>query len=116
VALLRLPYVRTYRDRHGRLRRYFRRRGQPETPLPGEVGSEEFMHAYQTALGTAPRRHSRHAAGTLSKLVEEYYQSVEFANLKPSSRSRYRLILDSLARRDGHRLVRDMLLRKYCAC
>jgi hypothetical protein len=51
VALLRLSYVRTYRDRHGRLRRYFRRRGQPDTPLPGEIGSEEFMYAYQTALG-----------------------------------------------------------------
>ena len=108
MALLRLSYVRTYRDRHGRLRRYFRRRGQPDTPLPGEVGSDEFMFAYQAAFGTAPRRHSRHAVGTLSRLVEEYYQSVEFANLKPSSRSRYRLILDSIAHRDGHRLVRDM--------
>src|SRR5580692_8028339 len=29
-------------------------------------------------------------------------------NLKQSSRSRYRLILDSTAKRDGHRLVRDM--------
>ena len=108
MALLRLPYVRTYRDRHGRLRRYFRRRGQPDTPLPGEIGSEEFMRAYQAALGAAPKRLSPHAAGTLSKLVEEYYQSVEFANLKPSSRSLYRLILDPIAKRDGHRLVRDM--------
>jgi enterobacteria phage integrase len=108
VALLRLPYVRTYRDRHGRLRRYFRRHGQPDTPLPGEIGSEEFMLAYQAALGGLPKRQSPHAAGTLSRLIEEYYQAVEFANLKPSSRSRYRLILDSIAKRDGHRLVRDM--------
>jgi hypothetical protein len=63
VALLRLRYVRTYRDRRGRLRRYFRRRGQPDIPLPGEIGSEEFMYAYQTALGAAPRRNSSHAAG-----------------------------------------------------
>ena len=105
MALLRLPYVRTYRDRHGRLRRYLRRRGHPDVPLPGDVGSEEFMRAYQSALET-PR--SPHVAGTLARLVEDYYGSVEFANLKPSSRSLYRLVLDPLAVRDGHRLVRDM--------
>jgi integrase len=108
VALLRLPYVRTYRDRHGRLRRYFRRRGQPDTPLPGEIGSEEFMSAYQAALGGALKPAGRHAIGTLARLVENYYGSVEFANLKPVSRSTYRLVLDAIARRDGHRLVRDL--------
>lgn len=108
MALLRLPYVRTYRDRHGRLRRYFRRRGQPDKPLPGEIGSEEFMGAYQAALGAVPKRLSPHAAGTLAKLVEDYYSSVEFVNLKPSSRLLYRTVLDPIAKRDGHRLVRDM--------
>jgi integrase len=108
VALLRLPYVRTYRDRHGRLRRYLRRRGHPDVPLPGEIGSEEFMRAYQAALGAPAKRPSPHAAGTFAKLVEDYYASVEFANLKPSSRSTYRLVLDPIANRDGHRLVRDL--------
>ena len=93
MALLRLPYVRTYRDRHGRLRRYLRRRGHPDAPLPGEIGSEEFMRAYQAALGAPAKRSSPHAAGTFAKLVEDYYASVEFANLKPSSRSTYRLVL-----------------------
>jgi enterobacteria phage integrase len=105
VALLRLPYVRTYRDRHGRLRRYLRRRGHP---LPGDVGSEEFMRVYQSALEMPRKRPSPRAAGTLARLVEDYYGSVEFANLKPSSRALYRLVLDPLAVRDGHRLVRDM--------
>ena len=108
MALLRLPYVRTYRDRHGRLRRYFRRRGQPDTPLPGEVGSEEFMAVYQAALGAPARPPSPHAVGSLAKLVESYYGSVEFSNLKPSSSSTYRIVLDSIAKRDGHRLVRDL--------
>ena len=108
MALLRLPYVRTYRDRHGRLRRYLRRRGHPDVPLPGEIGSEEFMRAYQAALGAPAKRPSPHAAGTLAKLVEDYYRSVEFVNLKPSSRSLYRAVLDPVAKRDGHRLVRDM--------
>jgi enterobacteria phage integrase len=108
VAFLRLPYIRVYRDRHGRVRRYFRRRGRPDIPLPGDVGSEEFMRAYQAALGEPAKIPSPHAAGTLAKLVEDYYRSVEFANLKPSSRSRYRLIIDAIAQRDGQRLVRDL--------
>jgi hypothetical protein len=94
VALLRLPYIRIYRDRHGRVRRYFRRRGRPDTPLPGDIGSDEFMRAYQTALGEPAKRPRPHAAGTLAKLIEDYYASVEFANLKPTSRATYRLILD----------------------
>ncbi len=108
MALLRLPYVRSYRDRHGRVRRYLRRRGHPDIPLPGEVGGEEFMRVYQAALGEPAKKASPHAAGTLAKLVENYYASVEFTNLKPSSRSTYRLILDPIATRDGHRLVRDL--------
>ena len=49
---LRLPFLKKYRDRHGKLRFYHRPTG---TPLPGKPGSPEFMAAYQTACGhTAP--------------------------------------------------------------
>jgi enterobacteria phage integrase len=108
MTLLKLPYVKTYRDRHGRVRHYFHRRGQRDVPLPGPVGGEQFMRAYQAALGAPPKRTSPHANGTLARLVEDYYRSVEFTNLKPSSKKAYRLCLDPIAQRDGHRLVRDM--------
>jgi integrase len=108
MTWLKLPYVKTYRDRHGRVRRYFHRRGQRDVPLPGPVGSEQFMQAYQAALDARSIRPSRHAIGTLAKLVEDYYRSVEFTNLKPASKKAYRLCLDPIAQRDGHRLVRDM--------
>jgi len=49
--LPRFRYVWKYRDRHGRLRRYFRRRGMPLIPLPGQPGSPQFLKAYQAALG-----------------------------------------------------------------
>lgn len=108
MTLLKLPYVKTYRDRHGRVRHYFHRRSQRDVALPGPVGSEQFMRAYQSAFGTPPKPISPHASGTLAKLVEDYYRSIEFANLKPSSQSLYRSVLDPIAERDGHRLVRDM--------
>jgi len=108
MTRIKLQHVKVYRDRHGRTRHYFRRRSQPEVPLPGLPGSEEFMRAYQGALQVPAKAPSPNAAGTLARLVEDYYRSVEFANLKPSSQSLYRTALDPIAQCDGHRLVRDM--------
>jgi integrase len=108
VTLLKLPYVKAYCDRHGRLRHYFRRRGSADIVLPGAVGSPEFMAAYHAAMGSPPKPPNPHAAGTLAKLVADYYRSAEFVNLKPASQRLYRLCLDPIAKRDGHRLVRDM--------
>jgi predicted GIY-YIG superfamily endonuclease len=45
------PFVERWRDRHGRVRVYFRKdRGQPRIVLPSTVGSPEFEEAYQRAL------------------------------------------------------------------
>jgi integrase len=71
-----LAYVKTYRDRHGKLRRYFRRPGFKSVRLPGLPGSAEFMEVYQAALeGTeAPTQvgASRTVAGSVSALVAAY--------------------------------------------
>ena len=50
MAQITLPYVHEYRDRHGKIRRYFRRSGLPRVPLIGAPGSPEFMSAYQAAM------------------------------------------------------------------
>jgi hypothetical protein len=49
MTKLHLKYVQSFGRYH-----YFRRRGSPRLPLPGVVGSAEFMEAYQA------RRHGRH--------------------------------------------------------
>jgi enterobacteria phage integrase len=108
VTKIKIPYIKVYRDRHGRVRRYFHRRGQPDIALPGAPGSPEFMAAYHAALDSPAKRSSPHAAGTLARLLEDYYSSVEFANLKPRSQRLYHICLDPIAKRDGHRFVRDM--------
>jgi integrase len=108
MTLVKLPYVKVYRDRHGKIRHYVRRKGRPDVRLPGLPGSSEFMAAYQAALNGPSKGPSPHTAGTLAKLVEDYYRSVEFTNLKPTSKKAYRQCLDPIAQRDGHRLVRDM--------
>jgi integrase len=109
MTRLRLEYVHEYRDRHGKLRRYVRRPGSRRVALPGLPGSPEFMQAYQDATsGAAPVARSRHKIGTLGALAADFFKSVEFANLSPSSRSTYHKALDPLLDRDGYRLVRDL--------
>jgi hypothetical protein len=55
-----LPYVHEFVDRHGKLRRYFRRRGYERVPLPtGPVTDPEFIQAYQAALAGETARIER---------------------------------------------------------
>lgn len=49
-----MKYVKTYQDRHGRLRHYFRRAGYPDIPLPGDTSSPEFYMTYAAALAGNP--------------------------------------------------------------
>jgi integrase len=103
VALLKLKYVNEYRDRTGKLRRYFRR-GATRGALPGDIGSDEFMAAYQALLsGETLAKTSAKTAGSLGLLITEYYGSRPFLNLKPSSRQIYRYVLEPLAKAHGHR-------------
>jgi hypothetical protein len=108
MTRIKLPFVHEYRDRHGKLRRYVRRPGARRVALPGLPGSPEFMQAYQDAMTgpVLPRQRSR--PGTLAALAAAFFSSAEFANLAASSQATYRLALDPVLGRDGHRLARDL--------
>jgi integrase len=109
VTKIRLPYIQEYRDRTGKVRRYFRRPGFERVALPGVPGSPQFMSAYEAAMATGSKPVGRnHREGTIGALVVGFYKSTSFDNLKPRSKRVYRLILDKFSQEDGHRLVRDM--------
>jgi hypothetical protein len=108
MTSIRLAYVKEYRDRTGKVRRYLRRRGKPTIPLPGLPGSRQFLAAYEAGLAITEKHKGKHADGTIGALVTGFYQSAAFNNLAPSSQQRYRLVLDKFSREDGHRLARDM--------
>ena len=83
---LRLPLLKKYRDRHGKMRFYYRPTG---TALPGKPGSPEFMAAYHAAQGfdtTAPAltvikktpRLRTDAEGSIDWLVSQYLSSDAF--------------------------------------
>ena len=111
MTRLKLRYVNEYRDRHGKVRRYFRRPGQRAIPLPGLPGSIEFMAAYQAALAIVapPPPSPKHViAGSLAAVTSGYFRSADYANLSPSSQTSYRGALKPILEAHGHRLVREL--------
>lgn len=110
MALLPLKYVNEYRDRSGKWRRYFRRGGL-RVKLPGEIGSPEFMEAYQALLGKELPKTAK-LEGSLGLLVTDFYAARPFLNLKPSSQRAYKAVLEPLVRKHGHRLAAGLTFKK----
>ena len=53
---LRKPkYVQEFKDRHGKIRCYFRRKDQKPVPLPGVCWTPTFMEHYEAALKASER-------------------------------------------------------------
>ncbi len=99
MGKVEIRYVKSYEDRHGKRRHYFRMRGRKSLALPGLPGSREFMEAYAAALEgrTAPARMigaERVAAGSFAALAVAYYSSAEFKALQPQTRRTYRAIIE----------------------
>jgi integrase len=76
--------------------------------IDARLGTQEFMLAYQAALDSEPARPSPYRAGSFGSLVTSFYGSAEFANLKPNTKRTYRLILESIASKHGHRPAATM--------
>lgn len=106
---IKLKYVSDDRDRHGNVRLYFRRRGEPKLRLPGPQGSPEFLKAYADALAgklapkAAPQGRAKPASGSIHWLCSKYFQSDQFLALDPRTQRVRRGILDRLNEAEGHK-------------
>lgn len=110
MARLVLRFIHEFRDRHGKVRRYFRRPGFKRIPLHGEPGSEQFMDAYQAALAgfAAPKIElgaTKTRPGTINALVARYYRSTGFVTLAPSTQATYRNIIERFREDHGDKRV-----------
>ncbi len=118
MAQLRLQFINSFRDRHGRVRHYFRRPGSKAIALPGLPGSAEFMEAYQIALAGAPIRDigaSRTKAGTINAAVAAYYRSTSFTQaLAPATQRMRRNILERFRAEHGDKRI-ALLQRNHIA-
>jgi integrase len=114
MATLKLRYVHGFTDRHGHARHYFRKAGK-NTPLPGLIGSPEFMDAYGAALASLPPPVPKRAAiisGSFKELALAYYGSPQFRDLASSSRANYRRVIENFLVSHGHRRV-DQMRREH---
>ena len=114
MARRRFKYVNQFRDRHGRLRFYFRRAGFKNVPLPGLPGSPEFMDAYQAALAGVPlpKTGVSMKPGTVAALVRSYLNSKAFDNHSPEFQRTRRNILERFAAEHGDKRV-ALLSRRH---
>src|SRR6266536_62561 len=107
MTKIRLQYINSYRDRHGKLRYYFRRSGFKKVALPGLPGSAEFIGAYQTALNSATPTMTeiganRHKSGTVAHAVAGYVASREYrGDLAASTKRGRRSILERFRAEHG---------------
>jgi Phage integrase family len=109
--------VEPNRNRHGRLRWYFRAdRTKPRIRLPDEYGSPAFELAYRAAVAGDPMptsqslpRHGRRASrGSLGWLVSLYLASPAFLDNRASTQRPRRTMLEKLAISKGRVDVEDI--------
>ena len=112
MAAIRLPYVKSYLDRHGKSRHYFRRKGFANVPLP-PPGSQGFMAAYEAAntaslSPTAARDRVRFLPGSLGWALERFIASPEYAERAKNTRLQDQRLFDELRVSFGTGMLRDL--------
>ena len=110
MTTFKLRYVDRFRDRHGKVRYYFRRKHGPRFLLPGEPDSPEFIEAYREAKSVPPPviGFGRHAHGSFAALADQYFSSTAFKRLRPTTQAVSRGIIERFVEQHGHRLVAQM--------
>jgi integrase len=110
MTRIKLKHINSFKDRHGRLRFYFRRPGCKSVALHGLPGSSEFMRDYETALAgdTTPFIEigaGRVKPGTVAALTLAYFNSIGFQNLAKSTQHDRRYILERFVAEHGDKRI-----------
>lgn len=116
-----LKHIHRFKDRHGATRHYLRVPGRKSVALPGLPGSMEFMAAYSTAIAEIPSTAigaSKTLPGSLDDVAVRYYGSDAFKDLRESSQTTYRRIVESMRVKFGgkaFRLMNEVTVRDLLA-
>ncbi len=88
--------VTEWKDRHGKPRYRFRKKGLPTHNFRHQPGSEEFMAEYRAATQAAPvgAKIAPVTPGSLDDLTARFYATPRWKSMKPSSQATYRGIID----------------------
>lgn len=98
-------HVTIMRDRHGKVRYRYRRKGCKTVYLPGKPGDADFAAAYKLATDGVSTEikpgASRTVQGTMNALAVAIYGSAEWAALKPTTQSTYRGVIERIRKDYG---------------
>lgn len=120
MTIIRLKFIKKYKDRHGKVRHYLRRRGHKQIPLP-DPSDPSFFTTYQAALASTeePQEKPKSGAGTFCALVDAWCGSSAFRQLGQATQTNYRRILSRMQREDyGMHAVTDFepqYIRRFVA-
>jgi integrase len=110
MVTVRLRYVHGFVDRTGRVRFYFRYRGE-RWPLPGEPGSAEFTARYDELrrrhIGAIPRNVA-FGPHTMGAVIEKWLASEAFSSKAHHTKRQYRRLLDRIKELCGRALIVDL--------
>jgi integrase len=98
------PYVHRYKDRHGKVRYYYRRHGR-QIAIRSEPGTADFQRAYDllngpSLIAAVPRATTK--LGTWRWLCVQYFSSMDFQELDPQTQRVRRLVLESTCQEPWH--------------
>ena len=103
------PFVERWRDRHGKLRVYFRKGRGIRVALPASIGSADFNAAYQAALSgqlaPAQGHRAQPAPGTIHALIISYMRTAAYRALRNTTKAGYASRIEALRSEHGHRTV-----------
>jgi len=95
-------HIERMKDRHGKLRLYYRVYPGPRIPLRGPEGSAEFWEDYAAASGAIGAKKSGKAdPKSLDWLVNWYYSTSEFKTLNPRTQRVRRGVLKNFCDMEG---------------
>ncbi|MBI0475020.1 integrase [Sphingomonas sp. MA1305] len=108
-------YVTRFKDRHGKERLRFRRKGYPSHYFKAALGTEDFRIEYAACMDPeAPRKAAEQARldraipGSLLDLFTRYVATPERLGPTKTTQDRVRSILERFVEGNEHRLVRDV--------
>ncbi len=103
MTAIRLPYIKSYPDRHGKPRYYFRRKGFASVPLP----------APGSVAPTAPLISAKvhFLRGLLGWAIEQFIASDAFRDRADNTRLSDRKMFDEMRAKFGAGMLRDLCSR-----
>ncbi len=103
--------VTAFRDKSGRWRYRFRKKGLPQYLFRSEPGTEAFREELDRARKAPPADRQRTDPGSFHALIESYYRSKRWSRMKDSSRRMRANALERWRAVHGDKLVMDLEAR-----